>query len=106
MTTDKGYFDADGSECSLLELVHREPEWACNRIRQGEKFDKLARQARAILTRLEWSGTYSSCTGWDCCPVCSGIKPGMGYDPVTHSYPDKSGHREDCELKQYLSISD
>ena len=30
------YKDSDGNECTLLQLVRREPEWAANNIRRLE----------------------------------------------------------------------
>jgi hypothetical protein len=71
----------------------------------GGQVQALVRQGRAILKRLEWSAIYSYCTGWSSCPVCHGIKPGMGYDMDTDSYPANSGHRDDCALKQYIDAS-
>jgi len=57
-----------------------------------------------ILRQLEWSGRYSYCTGWPCCPVCKGIKPGHGIDPVLGT-PDNTGHRKDCDLAIVLLTS-
>ena len=31
------YHDSDGNECSLLQAVHREPQWAVSRIQESEK---------------------------------------------------------------------
>ena len=31
------YKDIDGNDCSLFHLVNESPEWACSRIREGEK---------------------------------------------------------------------
>ena len=31
------YYDSEGNECGLYTAVKREPEWACSRIREGEK---------------------------------------------------------------------
>ena len=62
--------------------------------------DSLTKQrdeARAVLRRLEWSSTYSYCTGWPACPVCHGIKPGYGKDS-DGTLPRGSGHRKDCKL--------
>ena len=59
-------------------------------------------KAKAVLKRLEYSGTYSYCTGWPCCPVCKGIKPGYGKDE-TGTPPDNSGHRDNCELVAALT---
>ena len=54
-------------------------------------------KAYDVLKQLEWSGNYSYCTGWPCCPVCKGIKPGYGKDKKGNP-PDNSGHRNDCKL--------
>jgi hypothetical protein len=53
-----------------------------------------------LLKRLEWCKTYSYCTGWPCCPICGGIKPGHG--KYNGTYPDNSGHREDCQLNNVI----
>lgn len=53
-----------------------------------------------LLKRLEWSRIYSYCTGWPCCPICRGIKPGHGY--CCGKYPDNSGHSPDCELDKAI----
>jgi hypothetical protein len=37
MDTGKAYHDSDGNECSIWQMVRREPEWAANRIQEGEK---------------------------------------------------------------------
>lgn len=53
--------------------------------------------AESVLRDLEWSATYSYCTGWPCCPVCKGIKPGHGADEHG-DLPNNQGHRKDCRL--------
>lgn len=53
--------------------------------------------AESVLRELEWSATYSYCTGWPCCPVCKGIKPGHGADEHG-DLPNNQGHRKDCRL--------
>lgn len=67
-----------------------------------ERIQKRILLREAMLERLEWSGTYSYCTGWPCCPICKGIKPGYGKDERGVS-PDNSGHRDGCELASLLS---
>lgn len=57
-----------------------------------------------ILRKLEWSKTYSYCTGWPSCPICQGIKPGHGADG-DGNLPINSGHRDGCELKEAISAS-
>lgn len=37
MDLDKKYYDLDGDECNILDLVKCSPEWATNRIQAGEK---------------------------------------------------------------------
>ena len=43
MDTGKIYEDSNGEQCSILQMVKREPHWAANRIQEGEKaIEKLA----------------------------------------------------------------
>lgn len=37
MDTAKIYHDSDGNKCSIWQIVRREPDWAANRIQEGEK---------------------------------------------------------------------
>ena len=37
MNTAKVYYDSNGNECSIMQMVKREPYWAANRIQEGEK---------------------------------------------------------------------
>lgn len=37
MDLEKRYKTVEGVECNILQLVKMEPEWAANRIQQGEK---------------------------------------------------------------------
>ena len=57
--------------------------------------------AEQVLKRLEWSGRYSYCTGWPCCPICKGIQPGYGKD-ARGIPPDNTGHRDTCDLANAL----
>ena len=61
-----------------------------------EKDQQLA-DKDALLKQLEWSKSYSYCTGWPSCPICHGIKPGHGRDE-NGTLPDNQGHRKGCEL--------
>lgn len=36
MNTGKLYQDSDGNDCSIMQMVRREPEWAANRVQAGE----------------------------------------------------------------------
>ena len=43
MTISKTYWDIDGNEQSLYQMLKREPDWAVSRIQEGEKaISKLA----------------------------------------------------------------
>lgn len=37
MDTAKIYYDIEGNEYSIMQMVKREPFWAANRIQEGEK---------------------------------------------------------------------
>ena len=64
--------------------------------------EKKMNKAEQVLKRLEWSARYSYCTGWPCCPICKGIKPGHGKDE-NGVPPDNSGHRDNWELVAALT---
>ena len=53
MNTAKVYQDIDGNDCSIHQMVRREPQWAARRIQEGEK-------AIAKLEELE-SSLASAC---------------------------------------------
>ena len=61
----------------------------------------MSKKAISVLRQLEWSGTYSYCTGWSCCPVCNGIKPGVGRD-ADGDLPTSQGHYDSCKLNNAL----
>lgn len=61
--------------------------------------------AGEVLRKLEWSATYSYCTGWPSCPICGGIKPGFGKDEDGNP-PDNQGHREGCDLATAMHNKD
>ena len=46
MNTAKIYLDSEGNECSIHQMVKREPQWAATAIQQGEK-------ALALLAELK-----------------------------------------------------
>ena len=60
MDLTKKYYDSDGVELSILGVVVREPEWAANRIQDGEKYHAELRKLR---------GKY--CPP---CPLCRVVK--------------------------------
>lgn len=37
MDLTKRYQDSNGNQCDILQMVSREPEWAANRLQEGEK---------------------------------------------------------------------
>ena len=44
MNTAKIYYDIDQNPCTIFQIIKREPEWAANRIQEGEKaIEKLKR---------------------------------------------------------------
>lgn len=43
MNTSKIYYDSEDNECSIMQMVKREPQWAANRVQAGE--DAIARLA-------------------------------------------------------------
>jgi hypothetical protein len=50
MNLDKIYHDLRGLECNILTLVKREPEWAANRIQEGERAIEELTKANAPCT--------------------------------------------------------
>jgi len=49
MDTAKRYQDTDGNDCSIWQMVKREPDWAANRIQEGEKaITKLDEVTRSV----------------------------------------------------------
>lgn len=51
MNTAKIYQDRSGDDCSIAQMIQREPEWAANRIQEGERAIELLEklnQARPI----------------------------------------------------------
>jgi hypothetical protein len=41
MDLEKVYYDTEGRKRNILQLVKEEPEWAANRIQEGEKYKKM-----------------------------------------------------------------
>lgn len=50
---DKLYESTDGFKCTLDQMVKIEPEWAANRIREGEKAAVQVKQLEAQIYELE-----------------------------------------------------
>lgn len=83
---------------NLLKQLADEKERADYAWKNTRIIDAARMRAVEVLLQLEWSGIYSYCTGWPCCPVCKGIRPGFGYDEYGNK-PLNSGHHVDCKLK-------
>ena len=50
MNTAKLYEDSEGNECSIDQMIKREPSWAANRIQEGERaIDELKDIKKHIL---------------------------------------------------------
>lgn len=49
MNTSKIYQDSQGNECSISQMVKREPEWAANRVQEGEKAIERMVLAKSLL---------------------------------------------------------
>ena len=64
MDTGKSYYDSNNNECSILQLVKREPEWSANRVQEGEKaIEEVARlQAKNERLENELTAAYSDAT--------------------------------------------
>lgn len=49
MNTAKVYQDSEGNDCSIVQMVRREPDWAANRVQEGEKaIERLAGMENTI----------------------------------------------------------
>ena len=49
MNTAKVYQDIDGNECSIWQMVEREPDWAASRIQAGENAEEKIAQAISLI---------------------------------------------------------
>lgn len=59
MNTAKIYQDSEGNDCSIWQVVRREPDWAANRIQVGEKaIERVAELEQAIELLLEASSQF------------------------------------------------
>lgn len=57
MDLEKRYKDSEGNECTIMQMVLREPEWAANRIQAGED----------AINRLQNTSSNSDCVKCPCC---------------------------------------
>lgn len=63
MNTGKIYYDLDGNECSILQMVKREPGWAASRVQVGEEAIEKVAELKAQLARCR--GAYIELTNSD-----------------------------------------
>jgi hypothetical protein len=77
MDLDKIYYDEYGNECNILHLVKRCPEWAANRIQEGEKALRyLAEHAPQPVNSADAEKQCGFCAGaylnpdMNFCPKC------------------------------------
>ena len=47
MNTAKVYQDTEGNDCSIVQMVRREPHWAANRVQAGEEAIEQLKAIRA-----------------------------------------------------------
>lgn len=63
MDTGKIYKDVEGNDCTIWQMLKREPEWAANRLQLGEKAIKRLKELN------EWplnkgNSNVCSCSGY------------------------------------------
>ena len=61
MDTSKVYEDSKGNKCSIWQRVRREPDWAANRIQEGEKAIKELATLKDASQPNKSSGQAYSC---------------------------------------------
>lgn len=49
MVARKVYTDSEGYNCSLIQMIEREPEWALARIKEGERAVEANRKLIRII---------------------------------------------------------
>lgn len=87
MNTAKIYHDSEGNECSIFQVVRREPDWAATRIQVGERAIKREKELLAIIGELELK-------------IESAVLDNAGFDyrcvNCSHQYNVELGVSEDC----------
>ena len=53
MDLKKSYYNSEGIELNILQMVDQEPEWAANRIQEGEKSGIKAIKQQAEIDELK-----------------------------------------------------
>ena len=62
MDTGKCYYDSEGNECSIWQIVQREPRWAAQRIQEGEKAEQRIRELTTLVESAYREGFYDGCS--------------------------------------------
>ena len=52
MDLDKKYYDCDGKECNILQLVKNNPEWAANVIQEIQKGNRISFGTEEVVNEL------------------------------------------------------
>ena len=55
MDTAKIYHDSEGNECSIGQIIKREPYWAANRLQEGENAIERVKELEAKIESLKGS---------------------------------------------------
>jgi len=63
--TAKRYLDSNENECSIWHMVRREPDWAANRIQEGERAIKEIAALKAELAQQTNNTASAPCHGCD-----------------------------------------
>ena len=76
--------------------------------RSKEELREEVRSLRAMLVRLEWSGSDAAYAedSWSVCPECDGVAPGekiMGRSPAEDG--EHEGHHEGCLLAREVRLA-
>ena len=60
MDLKKIYKDSNGKECNILQIVKNEPEWAANRLQEGERAIKKLLACEIELFEIDRYNKYFS----------------------------------------------
>ena len=52
MNTAKIYHDSNDDECTIFQMLKREPEWSANRIQEGEKAIEQLQKLVAVIDEV------------------------------------------------------
>lgn len=67
MNTAKVYQDSNGQDCTIYQMIRFEPEWAANRIHEGEKaiaeVERLTEENAHLLDRIDKAEAKSRAEG-------------------------------------------